>query len=73
MDKLPCLQRETTFVLSLLLGLQILGLLLKERICSCRSKFLFKSLTPIAKVNNNENGRVASPNTIIFSIIITDT
>ena len=40
------------------------GLLLKERICSSRSKFFPLRVDPIQKGGKHENGRVASPETV---------
>ena len=43
---------------------QKMGLLLKERICSYRSKFFPLRVNPIEKGGKNKDGRVASPKSV---------
>ena len=52
---------DTLFVSLLEGSFQKMGLLLKERICSCRSKFFPLRVDPIEKGGKNKDGRVASP------------
>ena len=48
------------------------GLLLKERICSSRSKFFSLSVGPTHMEGKRENCRVASPENVPIHIIVTN-